>query len=114
MIEHEFLQDDSILIIEPEAALRSSDFDMLSSIVDPYIQANGKLNGLAIHAELFPGWKDFASLLTHIKSVKDHHTLISKVAVAALPAIAARFVKADVSHSGYDGLYSAIERIRTA
>lgn len=121
MIKHEFLEKDGILIIEPVESLHSSDFDMISGIVDPYITVNGKLNGLVIHAESFPGWQDFASLLAHIKFVKEHHALIAKVAavadegvVAILPAIADRFVKADVKHFGYDDLDSAIAWIKQA
>mgnify|MGYP001813022272 CR=1 FL=1 len=119
MIKYEFLKDDGILIIEPVSSLNTSDFDMISTIVDPYIQENGKLNGLVIYTELFPGWQDFASMLAHIKFVKDHHALINKVAavadegiVAVLPAIADRFVKADVKHFGHDDLDGAIEWIK--
>ncbi len=119
MIKHDFLKDDGILIIEPVSSLQESDFDMLSTLVDPYIQENGKLNGLVIHTESFPGWQDFASMLAHIKFVKDHHALISKVAavadegvIAILPTIADRFVKADVRHFGSDDMDSAIEWIK--
>jgi len=119
MIKHEFIEDDGILIIEPATSLLTSDFDMLSSIVDPYIEQHGKLNGLVIHTESFPGWQDFASMLAHIKFVKDHHALISKVAavadegvIAILPTIADRFVKADVRHFGSDDMDSAIEWIK--
>lgn len=119
MIKHKFLKDEGILIIEPESSLQTSDFDVLSNIVDPYIQQHGKLNGLIIHTESFPGWQDFASMLAHIKFVKDHHALINKVAavadegiISALPAIADRFVKADVKHFGADDLDSAIEWIK--
>lgn len=119
MIKHDLLKDDGILVIEPETSLHTSDFDMLSNIVDPYIRENGKLNGLIIHTESFPGWQDFASMLTHIKFVKHHHALINKVAavaddgiIAILPAIADRFVKADVRHFGADDLDNAIEWIK--
>lgn len=116
MIKHEFLKNDGILIIEPESSLQASDFDMLSNIVDPYIKDNGKLNGLIIHTESFPGWQDFGAMLAHIKFVKEHHTHIRKVAavadegiIAILPTIADRFIKADVMHFGSDDLDSAIE-----
>ena len=55
MIKHEFLKQDGILIIEPMRSLQESDFDMLSTLVDPYVQENGKLNGLVIHTASFPG-----------------------------------------------------------
>ena len=103
MIKHEFLEDAGILIIEPDTSLYSHDFDRLSTIVDPYIHEHGRLNGLVIHAESFPGWQDFASMLAHIKFIKAHHALINKLAaladegnIAVLPSIANRFVQAEV------------------
>lgn len=118
MIKHQFLKDEGILVIEPASTLRARDFDILSAIVDPYIEENGKLEGLIIHAESFPGWHNFSSLLAHIRFVKDHHALIKRVAavadegiIAILPAIADRFVKADVRHFRYDDLDSAIDWI---
>jgi len=119
MIKHEFRKNDGILIIEPQSSLQASDFDMLSNIIDPYIQENSKLNGLVIHTESFPGWQDFGAMLAHIKFVKDHHAHIRKVAavadegiIAILPTIADRFVKADVRHFGADDLDSAIEWVK--
>ncbi len=119
MIKHEFLQNDGILTSEPVTSMHSSDFYMHSTIVDPHIVDNRKLNGLVIHAESFPGWKDIASLLAHIKFVRDHNKVISKLAAVAnegtvtvLPAIAEHFVKADVAHFGYDDLDGAIECIK--
>lgn len=120
MIKHKFLSDDGILIIEPGTSLHENDFDTLSAIVDPYIQESGKLNGLVIHAESFPGWQNFGAMLAHLKFVKDHHALINRVAavadegiVAILPAIADHFVKADVRHFGADDLDNAIEWLKT-
>ena len=119
MIKDEFRENDGILIIEPESSLQASDFDRLSSIVDPHINKNCKLNGLVIHTESFPGWQDFGAMLAHIKFVKDHHAHISKVAavadegiIAILPTIADHFVRADVKHFGVDDLDSAIEWIK--
>jgi hypothetical protein len=116
MIKHEFRENDGILIIEPESSLQASDFDTLSSIVDPYIEENGKLNGLVIHTESFPGWQDFGAMLAHVIFVKHHHAHISKVAavadegiIAILPTIADHFVKAGVKHFGADNLDCVVE-----
>ena len=58
-------------------------------------------------------------MCAHIKFVKHHHALISKVAVAAdegiiavLPAIADRFVNAYVKHFGSDDLDGALDWIK--
>jgi hypothetical protein len=116
MIKHEFRENDGILIIEPESSLQAGDFDTLSSIVDPYIRENGKLKGLIIYTESFPGRQGFGAMLVYIKFVKDHHAHISKVAavadegiIAILPTITDHFVRADVKHFGADDLESAIE-----
>lgn len=119
MVKHNFIRADGILILEPEAALQSSDFNELSSLIDPYIAEHGKLNGLVIHTDSFPGWQDFASMISHIKFVKEHHARIRKVAAVAdegvisiLPTIADRFVKADVRQFGHDDLDNALEWIK--
>ena len=89
MIKHEFLKNDGNLIIEHVSSLQETDFDMLSTLVDTYIQEKGKLNRLVIHTESFPGWQVFASKLAHIK-----------------------FVKADVKHFGADDLEGALDWIK--
>ena len=119
MIKHEFLKNDGNLIIEHVSSLQETDFDMLSTLFDTYIQEKGKLNGLVIHTESFPGWQVFASMLAHIKFVKDHHAFINKVAalaeegiIAILPSTADHFVKADVKHFGADDLEGALDWIK--
>lgn len=62
------------------------------------------LAGLMIDAEAFPGWEDFAALLSHLKFVRAHHRRIKKVAASSdsamlkfMPRIAAPFVSAERS-----------------
>ena len=54
MISYELLRDRGILIVRPEGPLEQTDFEALAREVDPYIEAQGKLNGLLIAAKLFP------------------------------------------------------------
>ena len=105
MIKHKLLQTEGILIVTPESPLESTDFERLAQEIDPYIEANGKLHGVMIDAESFPGWKDFAGMIAHLKFVKNHHQKIEKLAVVSdssvlslAPAIASHFVQADVKH----------------
>ncbi|HEX9180251.1 MAG TPA: STAS/SEC14 domain-containing protein [Burkholderiales bacterium] len=105
MLIHELLQDEGILIIRPQGALEAADFEALAKDVDPYIEAHGRLRGLVIQAQSFPGWSDFAALLSHFRFVRDHHRLIARVAAvsdSALlsfgPRIASHFVAAEVRH----------------
>lgn len=103
MIHFELLRDQGILILEPRAALTSADFAALAASVDPWIEEHGDLRGLVIEAPSFPGWDDFAALVSHMKFVRDHHQRVRRVAVVsdsavltAVPKIAAHFVSAEV------------------
>lgn len=105
MLKHELLRNEGILIVMPEAPLESKDFEELGREVDPYIEEAGKLKGLMIYAESFPGWDSFAALLSHIKFVKNHHQKIAKVAavtdsgfLSILPRVANHFVRAEIKH----------------
>jgi hypothetical protein len=100
------------LIVTPEDRLSEADFQSISAIADPYIEANGNLNGILIHAKAFPGWQNFGSIVSHFKFVKGHHKHVAKVAavsdsrfLAIAPKIASHFVSAEVKHfpeSDYD------------
>lgn len=103
MLRHELLSDRGILIVKPESALRAEDFAALAREVDPYIEAHGGLKGLMIEAPSFPGWENFAGLVSHLRFVRDHHQLIRRVAVvsdstllAFAPKLAHHFVAAEV------------------
>ena len=115
MIRHELLRDQGILIVTPKGPMEKADFEKLAETVDPFIASNGKLNGLMIYSESFPGWHDFAALVTHLKFVKDHHRHIAKVAavtdsgfLSILPHIADHFVHAQVKHFEYSEKQNAL------
>jgi hypothetical protein len=105
MIKHELLTDDGIVVVTPQGRLEAADFEQLAATVDPFIASRGKLNGIMIHVESFPGWKDFAGLLSHLRFVQDHHRRIAKVALvtdskvaAVAESLAKRFVSAQIKH----------------
>lgn len=109
MIHHELLKTEGILIITPDGQLESKDFKMLANTIDPYIETQGKLNGLMIYTELFPGWDNFAAFVSHIKFVKNHHQHIRKVALVTssnflsiIPSIIKHFVQAEIKRFDYD------------
>jgi hypothetical protein len=100
---HELRQEQGILVIKPEGPLRAEDFTALAGTVDPYIEQHGELKGLMIDAPSFPGWENFAALLSHLRFVRDHHRKIRRIAVvsdstllAVGPKIASYFVSAEV------------------
>jgi hypothetical protein len=107
MIQHELLSEQRILILRPEAALRSEDFAKISRVVDPFIESHGDLRGVMIDAPSFPGWENFAALLSHLRFVRDHHRRIRRVAVVSghpllsvAPKIANHFLNAELKTFG--------------
>ena len=115
MLQIKFDKDAGIVTVTPSAPLDEKDFALLASEVDPYIEKEGKLNGLIIQVESFPGWEDFAGLISHLKFVREHHTKIEKVAavsdgriVSIMPKIVDHFVNAKVKYFPYESLDEAI------
>jgi hypothetical protein len=105
MIRLQLLRDKGVVVVTPDGKLQASDFDRVAAQVDPIIEAKGKLNGVMIYTENFPGWADFAALVTHIRFVRDHHREVRRVAVVSdsnflriIPAVARHFVAAEVRH----------------
>jgi hypothetical protein len=103
MLRHELLTDKRILVLHPEGPLKSEDFERISREVDPFIEKHGDLAGLMVEAAKFPGWEDFASLVTHLRFVRDHHKRVRRIAMVSDspvlstgPKIAAHFVSAEV------------------
>jgi hypothetical protein len=108
MLKSELLSDQAVLVLTPDGPLAAADFTCIAAMVDPFIEQHGKLKGLLIHASHFPGWDDFAGLVSHLRFVRDHHRQVERIAVAtdsgvlaALPRIASHFVAAEVRHFEY-------------
>lgn len=119
MLNYELNRMDSILIIKPVGSLESTDFEKLIQEVDPYIEEEGKLNGLMVYAESFPGWDNFAAFLSHIKFVKNHHQKIKKIAavtgsgfLSIMPQVANHFVKAEIRHFDYNDKDAALNWLK--
>jgi hypothetical protein len=109
MIHFELFRDQSLLVVTPQGRLESSDFEHLAHEIDPFIEETGGLQRLMIYTKTFPGWNDFAGLLSHLKFVRHHEQYIEKLATVSdsevltiLPAIAKHFIKAEVRHFAFD------------
>ncbi len=105
MINYELRHNEGMLVLHPKGPIEAEDFISIAIQVDTYLAGHGKLHGVLIHANSFPGWKDFAAMLAHLKFLKEHIQKIEKVAVVAdgalaniMPAIANHFVHAQVQH----------------
>jgi len=100
MLTVELNEKDAIAILKPEGALSKEDFERVSLSIDPYIEKSGKLNGIIIYVESFPGWNSFEAFSSHIKFVKEHQTKVKAVAFvtnSALGSVAEHFAKHFVS-----------------
>jgi hypothetical protein len=114
MISYDLDKSTGVLTVRPEGKLESQDFQRLSQTVDPFIEEKGRLNGVIIVTEKFPGWKNFDGMIEHMKFVRSHHAEIAKVALVTDTKIAnvaellgKHFVKASIKHFSASEIESA-------
>ena len=118
MLNVKLNETNGIAILEPDSKLSEEDFKSAASIIDPYLEKSGELNGIIIHAKSFPGWDSFSALITHLKFVKEHHKKISHVAfVSDSPIgtfaehVASHFVSAEVKSFSFNELEESMKWI---
>ena len=92
-----------IAVLEPDGALSREDFERAAKAIDPHLEKSGKLNGLVVRVQKFPGWDSFGALASHLRFVKAHHRRIARIALCTdsalgnvAPRIANHFVEADI------------------
>ena len=115
MLSLDLNKESGIAIIKPEGPLQESDFKRIANKIDPYIEEKGRLTGLVIYTESFPGWNDFGALIAHLKFINEHHNNIKKVAavtdaqfMSIMQKVVDHFVNAEVKHFNYDDIDDAI------
>ena len=108
MIQVSMDTEHSIVTLRPKGALEKRDFVELGRLVDPHIEANGRLAGIIVEFKVFPGWENLGALAAHVKFVKGHHTKVKKIAAvtdAALGKVAEKlgavFVDAEIRRFRY-------------
>ena len=101
-------KEKAVVTLEPEGALSESDFDTAVRIIDPFIEEHGKLTGIIIATEDFPGWEDFAALSRHLRFIRNHHKKVKRLAFVTdsligdvAEKIGSHFVSAEVKHFPY-------------
>jgi SpoIIAA-like len=92
-----------IAILEPQGALSKVDFARAAKAIDPQIEKSGRLNGIVVRIQEFPGWDSFGALASHLRFVKGHHRKIARVALctdsalgSVAPKIGRHFVQAEI------------------
>ena len=115
-LHHQLLTESGVLILHPDDKLTKEDFDTVATEIDPYIEKNGKLNGVLIDASHFDGWKSFSDMIAHFKFVSDHHRNIKRVAIVSdedtksrMPTFMEHFVSAEVLHFRLDEKAKALD-----
>jgi hypothetical protein len=105
MLNIELDRESAIAVLEPSGELTEHDFDVVGSVIDPYIKEHGKLNGIIINTKEFPGWDSFGAMLKHIKFIKEHEQKLSHIAIVTdstiaglAESIAAHFITAKIKH----------------
>ena len=114
MLNIELDRESGIAILRPESALTEDDFVKAAAVIDPVIEEEGKINGLVIYTESFPGWDTFGGMMGHFRFVRDHHKKIGKVAIVTdsklgdfAERVATHFISAQIRHFGYADLEGA-------
>ena len=114
MIHVELDTTNGIALLEPQGALEQGDFEKAAAQIDPAIERVGKLNGLIIHVEKFPGWDSFGALVSHLKFVRSHHQEIGRIAFVTDSSIgnlaekvASHFVVAEIKHFDFKSMDAA-------
>lgn len=104
------------LLLEPSGALSQKDLDALVARFDAYVNARDRIPNLVIRAVSFPTWTDFATLLKHLRFIREHHRLVRKVALVSdaraldiAPRIAGHFVSADIRHFAAKDFAAALD-----
>ena len=107
-------EKEAIAILQPDGALSSKDFDKAVQIIDPFLEKGGHLNGVIIYTESFPGWDSLASLIRHLKFIKNHHKKVTHLAFVTdsiignlAEKIGSHFVAAEVKTFPYKQLDEA-------
>lgn len=113
-LRYHLLPDKGVLVLEPTGPLSAEDFEALALTVDPWVESEGRLRGVVIHARRFPGWENLGALWSHLRFVREHHRKLERVAVAANGAMAelgptlAKLIGAEARHFDYDQFDEAL------
>jgi hypothetical protein len=109
MLHFELLKGQGVLVLTPQEPLERADFNRVAQEVDVFIAEQGRLRGVLVHAQSFPGWEDFDAFLAHVEFLERHQKLIDRVAIVTdskvlgnIPAIADHFISAEIRHFPLD------------
>ncbi len=119
MITIEF-HADRYVELRPEGALTEDDFEKLRDAFEGFINEHDGVPNLLIRPHGIPRWASPEAMKKHLQFVKEHHRLISKIALvgdlgplAVVPTLADLFVAPSVRHFPADKVDAAREWLKS-
>ena len=120
MLKIDIRTRENIAIITPEGRISSDQIDALAQQVNDYINEFDQVPNLVLLTKSVPYWQDFNALKNHLKFVRDHHNLVSKVAIVSdskllwlAKSVVDHFVTAKVRRFNEDAMDDAIAWAQT-
>jgi hypothetical protein len=93
------------LVLEPTGSLSKSDLERLTVQFEAVVADTGRVPNLLIRSARFPSWADFGALARHLRFIRQHHRMISRVALVSdarafdvAPRLARKLITADLRH----------------
>lgn len=97
MLKTTLNKENAIVTLHPDGALSKDDFTQAAEVIDTYLEQGNKLKGVIIYTKDFPGWESFASLISHLKFVKEHQKKVTHLAFVT-DSIIGEFAEKIVRH----------------
>jgi hypothetical protein len=121
MLEFTIIEPGAVLCVKPSGVLTAEDFAALARFADAYLKKHGKLAGLLIEAQAFPGWDSFAGFAAHIRFIRDHQRRVERIALVTdsqiahlAELLADPFVAADIRCFAFNRYDAALDWLREA
>lgn len=115
MIDIDIRERENIAIITPKGRLTAASIAALAERINGYINETDRVPNLVIHARDLPFWQDFDALRAHLNFVKNHESIVRKVALVSdskllwvARVLVDQFVGAKVRRFNEDALDDAI------
>jgi hypothetical protein len=81
MLAYHLNSQTGIVELRPRGRLEAHDFASLALTVDGYIEDHGKLHGVLVELDHFPGWDDWEAVAAHLRFLREHLPKIERVAI---------------------------------
>jgi hypothetical protein len=81
MLAYHLNPETGIVELRPRGPLEAHDFASLGLTVDSYLEDHGRLRGVLIELDHFPGWDGWEAISAHVRFLREHLPRIERVAV---------------------------------